>query len=418
MQKEINLPKVNIVRLRKILLIIFVSVIVFIAGYYIGSNGNSQGSDVYIKANVDKNLPGNKKDVDFGLFWRVWDTLETQYFDKSKLDPSAMVYGAIQGMVSAVGDPYTVYLPPQENKVVQEDLKGSFQGVGIQIGFRGTQLAVVAPLPGTPADEAGIRAGDYIVGIKDEAKEVDTSTNGMSLPDAVELIRGPAGTIVTLAIVREGEDAPIIVDVERQEINVPSVLLSWEGENEDIAHIRLLKFAGETEGEWEEVVRDVLKSKKLSGIVLDLRNNPGGYLQGAVDIAGEFLPNGTLVVIEDSADKSKREFKTSKIPRLADVPLVVLVNKGSASASEILAGALRDQSGIKLVGVTTFGKGTIQEPQQFEDGTGLHITTARWITPSEFWVNEVGLEPDINIEDNLETDEDEQLQDAIKNLLN
>jgi carboxyl-terminal processing protease len=418
MQKEINLPKVNIVRLRKILLIIFVSIIVFVAGYYIGSNGYSQRSDVYIKANVDKNLPSNKKEVDFGLFWRVWDTLETQYFDKSKLDPSAMVYGAIQGMVSAVGDPYTVYLPPQENKVVQEDLKGSFQGVGIQIGFRGTQLAVIAPLPDTPADEAGIRAGDYIIGIKDEAKEVDTSTNGMSLPDAVELIRGPEGTIVTLALIREGEDAPIIVDVERREINVPSVLLSWEGENKDIAHIRLLKFAGETEGEWEEVVRDVLKSNKLNGIVLDLRNNPGGYLQGAVDIAGEFLPNGTLVVIEDTANKSKREFKTAKIPRLADVPLVLLVNKGSASASEILAGALRDQSGIKLVGVTTFGKGTIQEPQQFEDGTGLHITTARWITPSEFWVNEVGLEPDINVEDNLETDEDEQLQDAIKNLLN
>ena len=397
---------------------LFISIIVFIAGYYVGTSGYSKGSDVYIKANVNKNLPGNKKDVDFGLFWRVWDTLETQYFDKSKLDPSAMVYGAIQGMVSAVGDPYTVYLPPQENKVVQEDLKGSFQGVGIQIGFRGTQLAVVAPLPDTPAAEAGIRAGDHIIGIKDEAKEVDTSTNGMSLPDAVELIRGPAGTIVTLALVREGEDAPIIVDVERREINVPSVLLSWEGENEDIAHIKLLKFAGETEGEWEVVVRDVLKNNKLNGIVLDLRNNPGGYLQGAVDIAGEFLPNGTLVVIEDSSDNTKREFKTAKIPRLADVPLIILVNKGSASASEILAGALRDQSGIKLVGVTTFGKGTIQEPQQFEDGTGLHITTARWITPSEFWVNEVGLDPDFNIEDDLETDEDEQLQEAIKNLLN
>lgn len=418
MQKEINLPKVNIVRLRKILLILFVSVIVFVSGYYIGSSGYSKGSDVYIKANVDKNLPGNKEDVDFGLFWRVWDTLETQYFDKSKLDPSAMVYGAIQGMVSAVGDPYTVYLPPQENKVVQEDLKGSFQGVGIQIGFRGTQLAVVAPLPDTPASEAGIRAGDHIVGIKDEAKDVDTSTNGMSLPDAVELIRGPAGTVVTLALVREGEDAPIIVDVERREINVPSVLLTWEGENEDIAHIRLLKFAGETEGEWEEVIRDVLKNNKLNGIVLDLRNNPGGYLQGAVDVAGEFLPNGTLVVIEDSSDNTKREFKTSKIPRLADVPLVVLVNKGSASASEILSGALRDQSGIKLIGVTTFGKGTIQEPQQFEDGTGLHITTARWITPSEFWVNEVGLEPDVIVEDDLETEEDEQLQEAIKNLFN
>ena len=416
MQKEINLPKINIHRLRNIILVLLISTGVFIAGYYIGANGYPQGSDAYVKADVDKGLPSNKKNVDFGLFWRVWDTLEGQYFDKTKLDPSMMVYGAIQGMVGAVGDPYTVFLPPQENKVVQEDLKGSFQGVGIQIGFLGTQLAVVAPLPDTPAAEAGIQAGDHIIGIKDEAKEVDTSTAGMSLPDAVELIRGPAGSIVTLALVREGEDQPIIVDVERREINVPSVLLTWEGENKDIAHVRLLKFAGETEDEWEAVVRDVLKNRNLSGIVLDLRNNPGGYLQGAVDIAGEFLPNGTLVVIEESADKTRREFKTDRIPRLSDIPMILLVNKGSASASEILSGALRDQAGIKVVGVTTFGKGTIQEPQQFEDGTGLHITTARWITPSEFWVNDVGMEPDVVIEDDLETEDDEQLYEAINNL--
>jgi carboxyl-terminal processing protease len=415
MLKRPFLPKLDIMRLRKILVFLIVVAFVFYAGYFLGRQGFKASATGITNVQVSREVPQDKQDVDFGLFWRVWDTLATSYFDKSKLDPVKMVYGAIQGMVSAVGDPYTVFLPPDENKVVEEDLKGSFSGVGIQIGFRGTQLAVIAPLPDSPAEKAGIKAGDFIVGIKDEKKNVDRGTVGISLPDAVQLIRGPSGSTVSLALLREGSNDPIIVDVVREEINVPSVMLSFVGENEDIADVRLLKFAGETDGEWGKVVQDVLKSGS-NKLILDLRNNPGGYLQGAVDIAGEFLRNGSVVVIEESANGSRNEFKTDKLPRLANVKMVVLVNKGSASASEILSGALREQANIEIIGETTFGKGTIQEPRQLENGAGLHITTARWLTPKGNWVNETGLEPDVIIEDNPDTAEDEQLLKAIEEL--
>jgi len=242
-------------------------------------------------------------------------------------------------------------------------------------------------------------------------------TVGISLPDAVEAIRGPADSKVTLALLRDGVNEPLLVDVVRREISVPSVILSYVSDG-TIAHIRLLKFAGETDGEWSKTVSDILKNPQVKGIVLDLRNNPGGYLQGAVDIAGDFLPNGTLVVYEENSNGSRNEFKTDKLPKLAKLPLVVLINKGSASASEILAGALRDQEKIKLVGEISFGKGTIQEPRQLENGAGIHITSAKWLTPKAFWVNEKGLEPDVSIEDDTQTTEDEQLQEAVGQLEN
>jgi carboxyl-terminal processing protease len=325
-----------------------------------------------------------------------------------------MVYGAIKGMVNAIDDPYTVFLPPKENRVVQEDLKGSFEGVGIQIGFRGNQLAVVSPLPDSPAEEAGVLAGDYIIGIKDELKEIDRGTTGITLPEAVQAIRGPAGSVVTLILLRNGSEEPITVDIVRASIDIPSLILDFVGPNENIAHIRLLKFGGETKAEWERAVRNILKRRNLTGIILDVRNNPGGYLQGSVDVASEFLRNGSVVVIEEKSNGERDEFKVERIGRFPDTPVVVLVNKGSASASEILAGALRDIRGVQLVGETSFGKGTIQEPQQIENGAGLHITVARWLTPSGFWVNEGGLEPDVELGDDPETIEDEQLQEAIR----
>jgi carboxyl-terminal processing protease len=191
------------------------------------------------------------------------------------------------------------------------------------------------------------------------------------------------------------------------------LILSYEGEDQTIAHIRLLKFSGETKNEWDEAVKEILMKPKVKGIVLDLRNNPGGYLQAAVDIASEFLKNGEIVVIEENSKGRKNEFRVERIGRFLKTPVVVMINKGSASASEILAGALRDVGKVTLVGEPSFGKGTIQEPLQIENGAGLHITTARWLTPSGFWVNEKGLEPDVKIEDNPETPEDEQLLKAI-----
>lgn len=406
-----TLKKVDILSLRKLVFRVLLISFIFSFGYALGINGYRVSQPSFFEFKIDKSAPSNK-DVDFNLFWKVWDALGESYYDKSKLDPVKMVEGAIRGMVTSIGDPYTVYLPPEENKIVEEDLEGSFGGVGIQIGFKGKQLAVIAPLPETPADKAGIKAGDFILAIKDEKKKIDITTGGISLPEAVQIIRGPAGSEITLTLLRDGKEEPIEVKLVRADIKVPSVILSFEGENKDIVYLKLLKFGGETESEWNTAVSKII-SNKPAGVILDLRNNPGGYLQGAVDIAGDFLGLGTVVVSQE-LNGNKDDFKTDRLPRLQKYPLVVLVNEGSASASEILAGALRDQAQVKLVGKTTFGKGTIQEPRKINGGAGLHITIARWLTPRGEWINEKGLIPDIEVEDNLETPEDEQFQKALE----
>ncbi|QLG69335.1 MAG: S41 family C-terminal processing peptidase [Candidatus Woesebacteria bacterium] len=403
--------KVDTLSLRKLVLRVLAISLIFSLGYVLGSRGYKVSQPSFLEFKVDRSVPENKN-VDFSLFWKVWDTLGVSYYDKSKLNPSKMVEGAISGMVAAIGDPYTVYLPPEENKVVEEDLQGSFGGVGIQIGFKGKQLAVVAPLPDTPAEKAGVKAGDFILAIKDEKKKIDKTTGGMSLPEAVQIIRGPAGSEVTLTLLRDGQNEPIEVKLVRADIKVPSVILTFEGKNKDIAYLKLLKFGGETENEWNNAVSKII-SNNTKGIILDLRNNPGGYLQGAVDIASDFLKLGTVVVSQEVNGK-KDDFKTSRLPRLPKYPLVILVNEGSASASEILAGALRDQAEVKLVGKTTFGKGTIQEPKTINGGAGLHITIARWLTPKGEWVNEKGLKPDIEVDDKPDTTEDEQFNKALE----
>lgn len=364
--------------------------------------------------NLVRELPPDKSSVDFSLFWKVWDTLSTKYFDKSKISQKEMVYGAIEGMVSALGDPYTVFLPPNDNKVANEDLSGSFEGIGIEIGFRGNQLTVISPLPDSPAEKAGIKAGDFIVGIKDETKNVDRGTVGITTTEAVKLIRGSAGTKVTLAITRDGLTQVKIIEVERAKLDIPSVVLNFVGEGKDVAHLRIIKFGGATLNEWDKAVSEIVVKKDIKGIVLDLRNNPGGYLEASVDIAGEFLKTGSVGVIEENSNGYKNEFKTQRVGRLTQIPLVVLVNEGSASASEILAGALKDNKRAKVVGEKTFGKGSIQEPIDFSGGSGIHITIARWLTPSGFWVNEKGLTPDVEIKFDEQGKIDNQLEEAMK----
>lgn len=410
------MPKIRLLSLRKTLIAIIIIGGIFSSGYILGNRGYKASLDEEDPYNISisRDLPLTRKDLEFSLFWRVWDTLETKYFDKDKLVPSKMIYGAIKGMVAAVGDPYTVFLPPSENKVVQEDLQGSFEGVGIQIGFKGTQLAVISPLPDSPAEKAGARAGDFIIGIRDESKGIDRGTGGISLPEAVQAIRGPAGSTVTLILLREDSVEPIEISIVRASIEVPSVTLSLIGENGNIAHIKILKFSGETLGEWEEVVIELLKNPAVEGIIMDVRNNPGGFLQASVDLASEFLDTGVVVVTEESSDGRSEAFKVERIGRFKNQKVVILINGGSASASEIFAGALRDNEDIQLIGQTTFGKGTIQEPQQVDNGAGLHITIARWLTPSGYWVNDGGLVPDIEVENDPDTEEDEQLLRAIE----
>lgn len=282
------------------------------------------------------------------------------------------------------------------------------------IGFKGTQLAVIAPLVDSPAEGAGVKAGDLIMGIKDDTKGLDIGTAGINLTDAVQYIRGPAGSKVTLTLLRESVDEPIYAEIVRESIEVPSVKVTYEGENEEIAYVRILKFSGETQGEWEKYVPELLSKTNLKGMIVDVRNNPGGYMQGAIDLASDFLEIDDPIVIEEEGSKKVRtEYNVEKLGRFRTIKLVVLVNEGSASASEIFAGAIKDNDRGEIVGSVTFGKGTIQEPQVVDGGAGLHITIAKWLTPNGTWVNEEGLKPDIEIEDNEETEEDEQFQEAL-----
>ncbi|MHA1543678.1 MAG: S41 family peptidase [Alphaproteobacteria bacterium] len=400
--------------LKQTRLVIVVTTLVILAGgfgYWLGSHHFLLGwKDNQPRVIIERNLPPEKQTVNFSLFWKVWDRLAASYFDKTALKPKEMVYGAIKGMVAALGDPYTVFLPPKENKEAKEDLGGSFEGIGIQLGYRNGNLAVIAPLAGMPAERAGVKAGDLILKIEDR------ETTDISLPEAVRLIRGPRGTTIKLTFLHEGETQPYEVLITRETIIVPSVELKFE---RGVAHLKLMRFGERTNEEWNQAVSEIVSrcqpqpTAECRGVVLDLRNNPGGYLSGSVFIASEFLPAG-VVVRQEYASGRQETFSVNRAGRLTDLPLVVLVNKGSASASEILAGALKEYHRAKIVGEPTFGKGTIQEAQDLEGGAGLHVTTARWLLPSGKSIDKKGIVPDYQLEDNPETEIDEQFEKALE----
>ncbi len=409
------LVKLNFYKVRKFLSITFLAILIFGGGYFLGINGFRANITKALQVNITRTVPPDKN-IDFSLFWQVWDTLTSKYYDKSKLIPSQLVYGAIQGMVAAVGDPYTMYLPPNQNKIVNDNLSGSFEGIGAVLGFKGSRLVVISPLTGSPAETAGLKPGDFIIHISDTKKGLEADTDGLGIDQAVTDIKGPAGTKVSLTIVRGTESKSTVVEITRAKIDVPSVILSWVGPNSDIADVKISEFGAETKNEWDKMVNQILQKQETKGIIIDLRNNPGGYLQAAVDIASDFVNSGTTVVIQQDGKGIKNEMKSQILPRLSRYKLVILINGGSASASEILAGALRDDRGIKLVGDKSFGKGTIQEPIDVNGGSGLHVTTAKWLTPNGTWVHGTGLTPDVSVAnpDGVTATDDAQLKAAIK----
>jgi carboxyl-terminal processing protease len=394
-------------------LVVLLAIGTFAGGYYLGVQGYRAEITKSLQVSFSHQVPPNIN-ANMDLFWTVWQELSDKYYDKSKLNPTQMVYGAIQGMVSAIGDPYTMYLPPTENKTVNENLSGSFEGVGIEIGYKDTRLAVVAPLAGSPAEAAGIKAGDYIIHITDTKKNLSVDSSTLDLTTAVDDIRGPAGTVVTLTLARDGNPNPIVVPLTRAKIDVPTVILSWVGTDKNIADVKLSQFGATTDDEWSKAVDQILQNKSTKGVIVDLRNNPGGYLQSAVDIASDFIPSGKTVVIQQDGNGTKTPTVSEMLhQRLINYKVVVLINGGSASAAEILSGALRDDMGIKLIGEKSFGKGTIQDPEDIPGGSGLHITIAKWLTPDGTWVHQVGLSPDVTIVAKDTDKADTQLQGAI-----
>ena len=427
----------KLLKIRKIFVSLSILVAVFATGYYFGQNPTfGRGGEVLnlsFGATGDGGLTVDRfvsaqKNVDFNLFWEVWDRLKTQYIDHENLEDSKMVYQAIKGLVSATEDPYTVFLTPDENKRAKDDLSGAFEGVGIQLGYKeylGTNhLAVITAIDGNPAIQAGVKDGDLILEIDGE------STDGMALPDAVEKIRGEKGTVVTLALLTEGDEEPHDIPVTRGTISVPSVELKWlpdgssdvSGQKSDVvvAHLRVTRFGEQTTKEWNQAVAEIRQGRPnntpVKGIILDLRGNPGGFFQGAVELGSDLVESG-VIVQQESAGGQKEQFRANGSARLADIPLVILVNQGSASASEILAGAVRELRGVKLVGQKTFGKGSVQEALNLKNNTGLHITTYRWLLPSGKNIDKEGISVDVEVELDTETpDVDEQLQKAIEQL--
>ncbi len=363
---------------------------------------------------VGKFSPPENKEVNFNVFWEVWGLLENEYLDADKLDSQELVNGAVRGLVQAAGDPYTVYLPPEDNKRSGEDLQGTFFGIGIELGYIDGILAVIAPLSGTPAEQAGIQAGDLILNVKDEGKGIDEDSSRWSLTEAVEKIRGPKNSTLTLTLFREGQDDTFEVAVRRDEIIVNTVDLEIiDHESKKIAHLNVSRFGGRTEEEWNEAVKNITSSSpKIDGIVLDMRNNPGGYFDGSITLASDFIQND--VVVSQKGKYFEKDYRTKGTARLRNYPLVVLVNRGSASASEIVAGALRDDLGVKLVGEKTFGKGTVQERKEVSNGGGLHITIGRWMLPKGDWIHDEGIPVDVEVEQNRDTLEDEVLMKGIE----
>ncbi|MBI2097248.1 MAG: S41 family peptidase [Candidatus Sungbacteria bacterium] len=330
------------------------------------------------------------QEVDFSLFWDVWRRVESNYVDKAKISREKLVEGAIAGMVRAVGDPYTVFFPPQESKEFREEIKGSFDGIGAEIGIRNSIITVIAPLKDSPAERAGLRAGDKILKID------ETVTADLTVEQAVRLIRGERGTKVKLTVFRgsdnNGEPKEIIIT--RDAIVIPNIRTSVKPGS--VFVLQLSHFSESSPDDFQKAVAE-FQNSGTSRLILDLRNNPGGYLAAAVDIASWFLPAGEVVVVEKHSDDSEETYRSRGYAALEKTPAVVLINQGSASAAEILAGALRDQRGVKLIGEKTFGKGSVQNLEELPGGSSLKVTIAKWLTPSGKSINENGLEPDISV---------------------
>ncbi len=356
-------------------------------------------------------LPEDQK-IDFSVFWETWRKLEKNFFKKEKIDYQKMVFGAIKGLVASLEDPYTVYFTPEETQMFEDELKGEYQGVGMEVGIKDKKIMIIAPLENTPAQEAGLQPGDKILAID------DISTENLSLEEVIRLIRGPKNTEVILLINRENWNAPQKITLKRKVIKIPVLKLEFKNlDKEIIAYLKIYQFNWLLPQEFKKIVEEILKSPAKK-IILDIRNNPGGILDVAQDISGWFLEKGEIVVWQDkNGDKERKSYRAAGSAGLAKYPMVVLINQGSASAAEILAGALRDNKGVKLIGEKSFGKGSIQEQIFLQDNSSLKVTTGKWLTPKGNSLDERGLTPDVEVkmtEQDWQENKDPQLEKALE----
>ncbi|HEU5114961.1 MAG TPA: S41 family peptidase [Candidatus Paceibacterota bacterium] len=400
--------------------IIFAVVIVlsFFIGFREGVVATPAESGVSSLANMDTNKPTS---VDFSPFWKAWNIINEKYAGTTTADQDK-VYGAIQGMVASLGDPYTVFFPPEESKMFASEIAGNFEGVGMEVGIKDGRLAVVAPIKDSPADKAGVKPGDYILKIDDK------DSSDMTTDEAVGLIRGKAGTTVKLTLSRQGVKNPIEVTITRAQIDLPTVSTATKDEvataggtglrKDGIFVISLYSFSENS----ANLFRNALKQFVDSGshkLIIDLRGNPGGYLDAAVDMASWFLPSGKVVVREDfGSGKDENVYRSKGYDIFTDkLRLVILVDGGSASASEILSGALSENGVATLVGEKTFGKGSVQELVSITPDTSLKVTIAKWLTPKGHSITKLGITPDYVVpmtDDDVKNGRDPQMDKAVQ----
>jgi len=395
-------------RLVHVYVFFFLILLGFIAGLVTNgvSQRNADTNVIEATAKEVTSIFSNLENADPAMFNEAWEVLHSYYFKRSQISETDLFYGAIKGMVNAIDDPYTMFFKPEVAAEFTRELNGTFFGIGAEIGRKDGNLVIIAPLLNTPAEKAGLQPGDRIYAVDG----VDTSL--LSIDQVVNLIRGDKGKVVVLTVVSKNETTSKDISVIRDKIEIPSVIYKLE---DDIADIEITNFNSDTDDRFTKVAQQVLRDNP-KGIILDLRNNPGGFLDVAVDIAGSWLKPGQVVLREIFSDqRENQDYKTGKEIDLSAFKTVILANEGSASASEILAGALQDYKKAQIVGEITFGKGSVQQLFDLKDGSAIKITVANWLTPNGRVIDKQGIQPDIEVEytiDDYENDLDPQMEKA------
>lgn len=399
-----KLKKINkFGKISKIVGLILFALVFYFAGYIIGHQ------NLVFEANYKPKIANKElmkpRSVDFGIFWQAWIQVQEKYVGEA--DAQKMIYGAVAGMVQSLNDPYSLFMEPGFSKTFLEDLSGSVEGIGAEISIKNNVLTIISPLSSSPAEKAGLKPNDQIVKIGNDLSD------GFSLEEAIQKIRGKAGSTVKLTIMREGWGSPQIIEIKREKITIKSV--EWRVAADNIGYIKISQFGEDTAELAKQAVQE-LKVKNVQAVILDLRHNPGGYLESSVEVASLFMPEG-VVVKEKYKDGHIDEEKTTQAPVMAKEKLIVLVDGGSASASEIVAGALQDTGRATLVGEKTFGKGSVQNLSDLADSATLRLTIAKWLTPKNRAIDKQGIEPDVKVElteDNIKADQDPQLDKAME----
>ncbi|MDD5056005.1 MAG: S41 family peptidase [Candidatus Peribacteraceae bacterium] len=401
----------------RIITVILLPVVALFLGFGLGSSYQTHQlaiergkiQDLFTQTGSGKVIDGDpEQTVDISLLWSVWRLLQKHYLMPDALTADTLVFGAVGGLVDAVGDPYTVFMTPKDTKSFQDSLSGTLEGIGAQLDLVEGEVTVVAPLKGSPAERAGLEPKDIITDVN------GTNVSGMELDEVVKMIRGPKGTTVTLLFIRPPSQEKTEVTLTRENIHVPSVESKTIGTGADTIAVVTLNQFGDSSMQELRSALDAVAAQEVKGLVLDLRYNGGGYLEGAVDLVSFFVKSGTVVTVDRRADASEVH-KVHGDPLLPDIPLAVLINQGSASASEIVAGALQDTKRATIIGQQSFGKGTVQEVLDLPGGSMLRVTVARWLTPAGHDLGKKGVTPDIVIDrtpEQFRQDQDPQLDAA------